>query len=199
MARLSAAEKAGCRRFALDAGPDRSPWFYQVGSISESTWSALGLCSLVALLAFRRTPSTRVVDINAASDLVKGRPEPNVLVWRHSRISISAEPFTTAITEADLIQGIAILLPGRRSVRLFRHIDRILQQYFRDHILSFDSVAARAYAGMRAGRCAIGRPVAHAGCLTAIIAGSRGIATATRNVNDFRDCGVTVINPRSTE
>lgn len=72
-------------------------------------------------------------------------------------------------------------------------------QHFPGRILCFDSAAARAYADMRAGRRAIGRPVAYADCQIAAIAGLRGIATANRNVNDFRHCGVTVINPRLTE
>lgn len=68
-------------------------------------------------------------------------------------------------------------------------------QYFPGRIPCFDSAAARAYADMRAGRRAIRRPVAYADCLVAVIAGLRGIVTANRNVNDFRDCGVTVIAP----
>lgn len=138
-----------------------------------------------------------IVDTNVASELVKQRPEPNVIAWWHSRIA--TELFTTAITEAELRRGIAILPPGRRSVGLSRHVDRILRQHFPGRVLSFDSVAARAYADIWARRRAMGRPIAHADCQIAAIARSQGMAIATRNVNDFRDCGVTVINPWPTE
>ena len=40
-----------------------------------------------------------------------------------------------------------------------------------------------------------GRPVAPADCQIAAIARSRGMAVATRNVRDFADAGIDVIDP----
>ena len=46
------------------------------------------------------------------------------------------------------------------------------------------------------GRRAAGRPVSnHADCQIAAIARSRGMAVATRNVRDFVDMGIDVIDP----
>ncbi|WP_420444963.1 type II toxin-antitoxin system VapC family toxin [Candidatus Poriferisodalis sp.] len=64
-------------------------------------------------------------------------------------------------------------------------------------ILSFDSSAASAYATLVASRRAAGRPVAQADAQIAAIAYSRGMSIATRNVVDFVNMGVDIVNPWS--
>ena len=71
----------------------------------------------------------------------------------------------------------------------------MLRTGFSSRILPFDSDAARAYAEVASGRRAAGRPVSHADCQIAAIARSRGMAVATRNVRDFVDMGIDVIDP----
>ena len=107
--------------------------------------------------------------------------------------------FTTAVTEAEMRYGVLIMPAGRRRAEMVAQTEFLLNRYFEGRILAFDSVAALTYADIRARRRAMGRPIAHADCQIAAIARSQGMAIATRNVNDFRDCGVTVINPWPTE
>ena len=54
---------------------------------------------------------------------------------------------------------------------------------------------ACAYADIAASRRAVGQPAAEADCQIAAITRSRGMSLATRNVRDFRDMGVNVIDP----
>ena len=72
---------------------------------------------------------------------------------------------------------------------------RWLDTGFAQRILPFDSAAARDYADIAAGRRSAGRPIAPADCQIAAIARSRGVAVATRNVRDFGDIGVKIVDP----
>jgi predicted nucleic acid-binding protein len=71
----------------------------------------------------------------------------------------------------------------------------MLVEDFADRILPFDSAAAAAYATIAATRRLAGRPISQADAQIAAIAASRGAMIATRNVIDFADCGVAVLDP----
>jgi predicted nucleic acid-binding protein len=103
--------------------------------------------------------------------------------------------FTTAITEAELFYGAALLPDGRRRRSLEAVITQLLATQFTGRILPFDSAAAREFADIAATRRRAGRPIGEADARIAAIARSRGAILATRNVSDFAACGVTVIDP----
>ena len=138
-----------------------------------------------------------IVDTNVASEIGEPRAHPAVRAWW--RRQIVQEMFTTAVTEAEMRYGLAILPAGRRRDELVMQTDYLLEGYFEDRILPFDSAAARFYAEMVAHRRAMGRPIEHPDAQIAAIARSQNMTVATRNVNDFTDCGVELINPWSTE
>jgi hypothetical protein len=60
------------------------------------------------------------------------------------------------------------------------------------------SAAVEAFAAIAAGRRGQGRPIAAFDAQIAAIAASQSAELATRNVGDFLDCGVQVINPWET-
>ena len=62
-------------------------------------------------------------------------------------------------------------------------------------IFGFESGAARAFSKIGAHRRALGRPISHADAQIAAIAQVRGAKLATRNVADFADCGLDVVDP----
>jgi hypothetical protein len=66
---------------------------------------------------------------------------------------------------------------------------------FGGRVLPFDRDAARVYAEIAAHRFARGRPISQFDCQIAAIARARGATVATRNVKDFADTGVDVIDP----
>ena len=112
---------------------------------------------------------------------------------------IQSEPvtalFTTSITEAELLYGAALLPDGGRRQALETVLARLLSGWFSGRILPFDGVAAREFAEIAANRRRAGRPIGEADCRIAAIARSRGASIATRNVSDFADCGIAVIDP----
>lgn len=73
----------------------------------------------------------------------------------------------------------------------------MLRDAFGNRMLPFDSEGARAYADIAFRRRAAGRPVAHLDCQIAAIARSRSMVVATRNVRDFEDMGIEIVELRS--
>ena len=105
------------------------------------------------------------------------------------------ELFFSAVGEAELRYGAAVLPAGRRRNTLISDIESMLRAAFEHRILPFDSNAAVVYADIASARRAAGRPVPTADCQMAAIARSRGMAVATHNVRDFVDMGIDVIDP----
>ena len=136
-----------------------------------------------------------VLDTNVASELMRPAPASKVAAWIGE---LDAEAlFLTAVTEAELLYGVAIVPPGRRRDTLEAALTRWLDLGFGERILPFDSAAARDYAEIAAKRRRAGRPVGEADCQIAAISRSRGAVLVTRNVRDFEGMGVEVINPWS--
>ena len=66
---------------------------------------------------------------------------------------------------------------------------------FAGRILPFDSATVAAYVDIVSARRAAGRPISQFDARVAAIAFHAGASLATRNVDDFENCGVTVVNP----
>ncbi len=136
-----------------------------------------------------------LLDTNVLSELMKAAPDPTVLAFVDGVPGMAL--FTTAITQAEILYGIALLPEGRRRDALLVAARTALESHFRGRVLPFDGDAAEAFAAIAASRRERGRPISQADAQIAAIAKSRGAALATRNAADFDGCGVTVVNPWS--
>ncbi len=134
-----------------------------------------------------------LVDTNVVSELIREAPDPAVGDWTATQDL--EDIFFSAVGEAELRYGAAILAPGRRRETLIADIERFLREAFDDRILPFDSAAARAYADIAAMRRSAGRPTQPADCQIVAIARARGMTVATRNVRDFEGMGIDVVDP----
>ncbi len=136
-----------------------------------------------------------VLDTNVASELMRPRPTAAVAEWI---AELDAQDmYLTAVSEAELLYGVAIMPAGRRRSALKAAMTRWLDRGFRERILPFDSAAARVYAEIAAERRRAGRPIGEADCQIAAISRSRGADLVTRNVRDFEGAGLNVIDPWS--
>ena len=136
---------------------------------------------------------TVLLDTNVVSELMRKTPDPAVAMWAAGQPLNSL--FFSAVGEAELRYGAAVLPTGQRRETLVSAIERMLGEAFENRVLPFDSGAARAYADIAAMRRSAGRPVAPADCQIAAIARSRRMAIATRNVQDFEDADIEVVDP----
>ncbi len=134
-----------------------------------------------------------VIDTNVVSELMRAEPSAEVLDWMDDRQP--RELYVTAVTEAEVRTGIALLPEGRRRRGLAEACERAFGSLFAGRVLPFDSDAARAYAEIAAVRRVLGRPVSFADGQIAAIARSRRMAVATRNIRDFQDMGIGVLDP----
>ena len=134
-----------------------------------------------------------VIDTNVASELMRPSPAPAVAAWIAARDA--EELYLTAVSEAELLYGVAIVPAGRRRSELEAAMLRWLDTGFAERILPFDSAAARAYADIASSRRSAGRPIAPADCQIAAIARCRSMAVATRNVRDFGDIDIDIVDP----
>lgn len=134
-----------------------------------------------------------LLDTNILSELMRPTPQKGVEQWLADQPDASV--FISAITEAELRYGVALLPAGKRRSALAGVIEDMLGEDFTGRILPFDSAAAVAFAEIAATRRQAGRPIAQADAQIAAIARSRGAALATRNVPDFEGCGIDVVNP----
>ena len=71
----------------------------------------------------------------------------------------------------------------------------MLSEAFGNRVLPFDSGTASAYADIAAMRRSRRPPVTTPDCQIAAIARSRRMAAATRNVRDFEDADIEVVDP----
>jgi predicted nucleic acid-binding protein len=131
-----------------------------------------------------------LLDTNVVSELMKSTPDRAVMVWMDAVPGATA--FLSAVTQAEILYGVALVPKGKRREGLTHAAHTVLETYFRGRILPFDSDAAEALA---AARREAGRPISQSDAQIAAIARSRGAALATRNVPDFQGCGIEIINP----
>ncbi len=134
-----------------------------------------------------------VLDTNVVSELMQSAPSSKVLAWLDDRPT--RELFMTAVTEAEIRTGIAFLPEGGRRRGLAEAAERAFGGLFAGRVLPFDSAAARVYAEIAAARRASGRPLSQTDGQIAAIARSRGMTVATRNVRDFAETGIELVDP----
>ena len=95
------------------------------------------------------------IDTNVASELMRPEPTLAVAAWIAERDA--QEMYLTAVSEAELRYGVAIMPVGKRRNALEAAMTHWLDRGFRERILPFDSAAARAYAEIAADRRQSGR------------------------------------------
>ena len=134
-----------------------------------------------------------ILDTNVLSELMRSKPDAVVVNWVGTQPSTSL--FTTAITQAEILYGVALLPEGKRKEGLAHAVDQMFLEDFRDRILSFDSICAHAFSHIAARRREMGRPISQFDAQIAAIAHSRKAVLATRNVSDFEDCDIEIVNP----
>jgi len=134
-----------------------------------------------------------ILDTNVLSELMKPKPSPRVVAWIARQPA--AELFTTSITEAEIYYGIELLTKGKRREGFLAAAEAMFAEDLAGRIFGFESDAARVFSKIAAHRRAVGRPISHADAQIAAIAQMRGAKLATRNVADFDDCGLDVLDP----
>lgn len=134
-----------------------------------------------------------VLDTNVVSELMKPSRSDSVLAWLSAQKM--HELFVTTITMAEVLYGIELLPKGKRREGLEREAETMFRHDFGGRILPFDEQAARTFALVAATRRKLGRPIEFFDAQIAAITQIHGARLATRNTDDFENCGVRLVNP----
>lgn len=134
-----------------------------------------------------------VLDTNVISELMRLRPEPKIMAWVDGLDPDAV--VIAAMNEAEILHGLSRLPDGRRKQELQQGWDGLMAEIFTGRVLPFTSEAAHWYAELLRRRERLGRPMATADAVVAATALSHGAALATRDVADFSDIGLQLINP----
>ena len=138
-----------------------------------------------------------ILDTNVLSELMDPTGDADVVIWadRTGRQAL----FTTAVNQAEILYGLAIMPQGRKRMDRIMWADAMFAEDFRGRILPFDDRAAGHYADIAATRRRLGRRIEPVDAQIAGIARSRGMTVVTRNVRDFDGCEIELIDPWSAE
>ncbi|HUO83964.1 MAG TPA: type II toxin-antitoxin system VapC family toxin [Thermoanaerobaculia bacterium] len=134
-----------------------------------------------------------LLDTNVVSAAMDRQPHLSVLSWLdHQRTETL---YISTVTIAEIGYGLNALPAGKRRRELEARFQRFVATGFAHRILLFDEAAARAYGEIMGHRRRRGRPMSALDGQIAAIASANQIALATRNVRDFEQSGIEVINP----
>lgn len=135
-----------------------------------------------------------LLDTNVLSELMREHPAAAVLDWFAE--NVAGVMHTSAVTQAEILTGIALLPAGKRRTALAEAAEQMFDHDFASHCLAFDAAAAKNYAVIVATRTRQGQPISTEDAQIAAIALANGLMMVTRNTKDFENiAALTLANP----
>jgi predicted nucleic acid-binding protein len=131
-----------------------------------------------------------LLDTNVLSELRRKKPSTAVTAWINERAASTF--FLSVFTLGELRKGIENLSDDKRRRSLLDWLEVELPSFFTGRILSIDASVADRWGRMTA---AAGRPVAAVDSLIGATAAHYGLTIVTRNVRDYAELGLDVVNP----
>ena len=137
-----------------------------------------------------------LLDTKVVSEVMKTRPAEAVVAWLNTQDS--EKLYVSAITIGEITYGLRILPDGKRRSGLRERFERFVGLAFDRRVLAYDESAARIYGELMGDRKELGLPMSVPDGQIAAIARVNHLVVATRNVVDFENCGIDVVNPFAT-
>ena len=131
-----------------------------------------------------------LLDTNIISELGKPEPEKSVVDF----VSLLPVAWLSTITLHELEYGIALIPEDRKKQNIDKAISGLVS-FYGDYIIAVGEPEAHEAALMRASRELDGRTLNLADSLIAGTAKVHNLAVVTRNVKDFVDLDIEVVNP----
>ncbi len=134
-----------------------------------------------------------LLDTNIPSELTRDRPDPHVSAFL--RELNPTEIFLSVLTIGEISKGIAIVPPGPRRDRLQRWLEQDLRSWFGERIIPVTEPVAELWGRMAGAARLQGKPLAVVDGLIAATASHHRLIVVTRNTADFKDLGLSLVNP----
>jgi len=134
-----------------------------------------------------------LLDTCVISELVAKKPNPQVIDWIESIDPDSA--FLSVITIGEIRKGIEKLPDSRRRTTLQAWLSEELPARFSGRILPIDIKVALTWGELTGSLESEGKRMAAIDSLIAATALNSHCSLVTRNESDFRQAGITIVNP----
>ncbi len=129
------------------------------------------------------------MDANVLSEATKAAPDPLVVDWlRRNERLLAVDP----VILGEIRYGILLLPKGHRRRKLEDWFEQVVR---RIECLTSDARTGGRWAELLAQTRRAGRPMAVRDSLIAATALTYSLTLATRNVSDFAECGLTLVDP----
>ena len=138
-----------------------------------------------------------LLDTNVVSETVRPRPEKMVLDWIEAQIP--TDLFLAAQTIGELVRGARKVREQERRERFERWIEQDLARQFDGRVLPFDGRTATIWGRLMGDGDHAGRPPAAADAQIAAVAIQHELILVTRNVKDFGNFDIQLLNPWRTD
>lgn len=132
-----------------------------------------------------------LLDTNIPSELV--RPQPELKTWVAAQSLDTL--FISSVSFGELRKGIFLRSPGKRRAELEAWIETDLSILFSSRVLSVTRSIAERWGVLEGQRQLVGRPLNAPDGMIAATALEHGLTLVTRNVKDFAELGVDIVNP----
>ena len=134
-----------------------------------------------------------LIDTCCISELVKKKPNPNVVKWFADQDELSM--FLSVITFGELRKGIEKLPDSKKKKELNRWVKEDLKHRFKNRILYINMEEVNKWGEILATVEKNGKPLPAIDSLIAATALVHDFSIVTRNTKDMEDSGVVVTNP----
>jgi len=134
-----------------------------------------------------------LIDTCCISELVKKKPNPNVVKWFSDRDELSM--YLSVITFGELRKGIQKLSDSKKKKELNRWVKEDLNRRFKNRVLSINMEEVNKWGEILATAEKAGKPLPAIDSLIAATALVHDLSVVTRNTKDMEGSGVEIINP----
>jgi predicted nucleic acid-binding protein len=133
-----------------------------------------------------------LVDTNILSELTKPIPAPQVEAFlRQSKGRV----FVSVFSIGEIRKGISSLPASNRRAALEDWLDNEIMPWLGDRVLPVTLAIAERWGDLAAQSKAKGRPRPVVDAVIAATAFQHDLVLVTRNVKDYEDLGITILNP----
>jgi predicted nucleic acid-binding protein len=134
-----------------------------------------------------------LLDTNAISEIVRDKPDPNVLAWFDA--ADESILHLSALTLGEIRKGVAALPQSKRRTRLEAWLEADLRARFAGRILSIDAAISDRWGVLAAEARRKGKALSVIDGLLAATALHHNLTVVSRNADDFATTNVSILNP----
>lgn len=134
-----------------------------------------------------------LIDTNVLSEATRPQPDARVAAWLRARPAVTL--FISVISVAEIRKGILLLPEGKKRAKLEIWLESGLLPAFAGRVIPLGETEMNEWAALQAVAEKCGHRLPVVDSLIAATARCHGLTLATRNLHDFRHCGIPVLDP----